>query len=56
MVETVGIRQVMWFVMLKFAKYRVLEVDTRTIGATTCPVWNDLLTNYGCYEKCALLE
>jgi hypothetical protein len=28
MVETVGIRQVMWFVMLKFAKYRVIGVDT----------------------------
>jgi hypothetical protein len=28
MVETVGIRQVMWFVMLKSAKDRVREVDT----------------------------
>jgi hypothetical protein len=28
MVETVGIRQVMWFVMLESAKYRVLGVDT----------------------------
>jgi hypothetical protein len=27
MVETVGIRQVMWFVMLKSAKDRVLGVD-----------------------------
>jgi hypothetical protein len=28
MVETVGIRQVMWFVMLESAKHRVIEVDT----------------------------
>jgi hypothetical protein len=28
MVETVGIRQVMWFVMLKSAMDRVIEVDT----------------------------
>jgi hypothetical protein len=27
-VETVGIRQVMWFVMLKSAKDRVIGVDT----------------------------
>jgi hypothetical protein len=27
-VETDGIRQVMWFVMLKFAKDRVIGVDT----------------------------
>jgi hypothetical protein len=28
MVETVGIRQVIWFVMLESAKDRVIEVDT----------------------------
>jgi hypothetical protein len=28
MVETVGIRQVMWFIMLESAKDRVLGVDT----------------------------
>jgi hypothetical protein len=28
MVKTVGIRQVMWFVMLESAKYRVIGVDT----------------------------
>jgi hypothetical protein len=28
MVETIGIRQVMWFVMLESAKDRVIEVDT----------------------------
>jgi hypothetical protein len=46
MVETVGIHQVMWFVMLKSAK---------ETGVFTCPVWNGLLTNYGCCGKCALL-
>ncbi len=29
MVETVGIRQVMWFVMLKSAKDQIIGVDTR---------------------------
>jgi hypothetical protein len=29
MVETVGIRQVMWFVMLEYAKDRVIGVDTQ---------------------------
>jgi hypothetical protein len=29
MVEMVGIRQVMWLVMLEFAKDRVLGVDTQ---------------------------
>jgi hypothetical protein len=28
MVETVGIHQVMWFIMLESAKYRVIGVDT----------------------------
>jgi hypothetical protein len=28
MVETVAFRQEMWFVMLKYAKHRVLGVDT----------------------------
>jgi hypothetical protein len=28
MVEMVGVYQVMWFVMLKFAKDRVIGVDT----------------------------
>jgi hypothetical protein len=28
MVETVGFHQVMWFVMLEFAKDRILGVDT----------------------------
>jgi hypothetical protein len=29
MVETVGVRQVMWFVMLKSAKDQVIGVDTQ---------------------------
>jgi hypothetical protein len=46
MVETVGIHQVMWFVMLESTKDRVIGVDTPgQTGAATCPVWNDLLTN-----------
>jgi hypothetical protein len=43
MVETVGIHQVMWIVMLEFAKDRILEVDTsgqyvppRVRYGTTC--------------------
>jgi hypothetical protein len=43
MVETVGIRQVMWIVMLESAKDRVLVVDTagqqvlpRVLYGTTC--------------------
>jgi hypothetical protein len=28
MVETVGVRQVMWFVMLKFVMDQVIGVDT----------------------------
>jgi hypothetical protein len=38
MVETVGIRQVMWFVMLKSAKVRVIGVDT--LGQQVLPhIW-----------------
>jgi hypothetical protein len=43
MVETVGIRQVMWIIMLESAKDRILEVDTpaqhvppRVRYGTTC--------------------
>jgi hypothetical protein len=45
MVETVGIRQVMWFVMLKSTKDRVIGVHPMRTGAATYPAWNDLLTN-----------
>jgi hypothetical protein len=36
MVETVGIRQVMWFVMLESAKDRLLLVDTRRQQVSSC--------------------
>jgi hypothetical protein len=35
-VETDGIRQVMWFVMLKFAKDRVIGVDTPGQQVSPC--------------------
>jgi hypothetical protein len=48
MVETVGIRQVMGFVMIESAKDRVIGVDTpgqqvppRIWYGTTCPVIRD---------------
>jgi hypothetical protein len=46
MVETVGIRQEMWFVMIEYAKDQILGVDPpRTTCDTMCLVLNDLLTN-----------
>jgi hypothetical protein len=46
MVETVGICQVMWFVMLESANNRVIGVDTAGQQVPhTCPVRNSLLTN-----------
>jgi hypothetical protein len=36
MVETVGIRQVMWFVMLESAKDRVIGVDTPGQHVSPC--------------------
>jgi hypothetical protein len=48
MVETVGIRQVMWFIMLESDKDRVIGVDTpgqqvraRVWYGTTCPLIRD---------------
>jgi hypothetical protein len=38
MVETVGIRQVMWFVMFESAKDRVIGVDTADLQVLPC-VW-----------------
>jgi hypothetical protein len=50
MVETVEIRQVMWFVMLKSAKYRVIGVDItgqqvspRVRYGTTCLLIRDVV-------------
>jgi hypothetical protein len=55
-VETVGIRQVMWFVMLESAKDRVLGVDTpgqhvppRVRYGTACLLISDVV---GC-ESCS---
>jgi hypothetical protein len=46
MVEMVGLRRLMWLVMLESIKDRILGVDPpRTTCATTCPIWNCLLTN-----------
>jgi hypothetical protein len=49
MVETVEIRQVMWFIMLEYAKYRVIGVDTpgqqvppRIRYGTTCLLIRDV--------------
>jgi hypothetical protein len=36
MVETVGVRQAMWFVMLKSAKDRVIGVDTSGQQVSPC--------------------
>jgi hypothetical protein len=36
MMETVGIHQVMWFVMLESAKDRVIRVDTQGQQVTPC--------------------
>jgi hypothetical protein len=36
MVETAGTRQVMWFIMLKSAKDRVIEVDTPGQQVSPC--------------------
>jgi hypothetical protein len=58
MVETVGIRQVMWFVMLESAKDRVIGVDT--LGqqvpphlqyGTTCLVIRDVVGSVPCSDE-----
>jgi hypothetical protein len=36
MVETVGIHQVMWFIMLKFAKDSVIGIDTPGQQVSPC--------------------
>jgi hypothetical protein len=58
MVETVGIRQVMWFVMLKYSKYRVLVVYTpgqlvspRVRYGTTCPLTRDAVGSVPCSDE-----
>jgi hypothetical protein len=58
MVETVGIRQVMWFVMLKYAKDRVIEVDTpgqqvspRVQYGTACLLIRDVVGSVPCWDE-----
>jgi hypothetical protein len=57
-VETVGIRQVMWFVMLKSAKDRVIGVDTpgqqvppRVWYGTTCLLIRDDVGSVPCSDE-----
>jgi hypothetical protein len=58
MVETVGIRQVMWFVMLKSAKNRVIGVDTpgqqvspRVRYGMTCLLIRDAVKSVPCSDE-----
>jgi hypothetical protein len=58
MVETVGICQVMWFVMLESAKDRVIGVDTigqqvppRVQYGTTCLVIRDAVGSVPCSDE-----
>jgi hypothetical protein len=58
MVETVGIRQVMWFVMLESAKDRVIGVDTpgqqvlpRVRYGTTCLLIRDVVGIVPCSNE-----
>jgi hypothetical protein len=58
MVETVGICQVMWFVMLKSAKDRVIGVDTpgqkvspRVRYGTTCLLISDAVGSVPCSDE-----
>jgi hypothetical protein len=58
MVETVEIRQVMWIVMLKSAKGRILGVDTpgqqvppRVRYGTTCLLIRDVVRSVPCSDE-----
>jgi hypothetical protein len=58
MVEMVGIRQVMWFVMLKSAKDQVIGVDTlgqqvppRVRYGTTCLLIRDVVGSVPCSNE-----
>jgi hypothetical protein len=58
MVETVGICLVMWFVMLEYAKDRVIEVDTpgqqvlpRVRYKTTCLLIRDVVGSVYCSNE-----
>jgi hypothetical protein len=58
MVETVGICQVMWFIMLESAKDRVIGVDTteqqvlpRVKYGTTCLLIRDVVGSVPCSDE-----
>jgi hypothetical protein len=58
MVETVGIRQVMWFVMLESAKDRVIGVDTpgqqvppHVLYGMTCLLIMDAVRSVSCSDE-----
>jgi hypothetical protein len=58
MVETVGVRQVMWFVMLKSAKDRVIGVDTPgqqvppcVRYGMACPLIRDAVGSVTCSDE-----
>jgi hypothetical protein len=58
MVETVGIRHVMWFVMLESAKDRVIGVDTpgqqvppRVRHETACLLIRDAVGSVSCSDE-----
>jgi hypothetical protein len=58
MVETVGVRQVMWFVIPESAKYRVIGVDTprqqvlpRVRYGTACLLIRDVVGSVPCSDE-----
>jgi hypothetical protein len=58
MMETVGVRQVMWFVMLEFAKDRIIGVDTpvqrvppRVWYGTACLLIRDAVGSVPCSDE-----
>jgi hypothetical protein len=58
MVETDGVRQVMWFVMLESTKDRVIGVDTlgqqvlpRVRYGTTCLLIRDVVGSVPCSDQ-----
>jgi hypothetical protein len=61
MVETDGIRQVMWLVMLKSAKDRILRVDTpgqqvspHVRYGTACLLIRGVVASVSCSDECEL--
>jgi hypothetical protein len=59
MVETIGIRQVMWLVMLESTKDRVIGVDTsgqqvlpRARYGTACLLIRDAVGSVPCSDEC----